>query len=137
MIRFGGKEDRPALGLQGRLLFNILLMMTILFFLFAALQISFYRSETEEDFEKTAASYSLVTARIVMDTDISKYAETLTKDEDWFIVKERLDFLLETGKIKYLYVVIPRENGYLYIWAPTTMLSVTGKTMLPSMTDAS
>ena len=63
-----------------------------------------------------AASYSKVAARMVRNADIKKYVETKEKDENWYTTKLRLDFLVETGTIKYVYIVIPMEEGYLYIW---------------------
>ena len=113
---FRSKEDNPARGISGRLLCDLFLLMTILFFVFASLEVRFYRAKTEEDFVKVAASYSKVAARMVRNADIKKYVETKEKDENWYTTKLRLDFLVETGTIKYVYIVIPMEEGYLYIW---------------------
>ena len=59
---FRSKEDNPARGISGRLLCDLFLLMTILFFVFASLEVRFYRAKTEEDFVKVAASYSKVAA---------------------------------------------------------------------------
>ena len=110
------ERREPVRRIQDTLIRSIMIMITILVFVFGGLQIHFYRSETEEDFEEKASSYCKIAAQLSMRADITRYASTLTKDDDWYLVKERLHFLWSAGKSKYVYIVIPQETGYLYIW---------------------
>ena len=111
-----GGTAEPTRGIQETLLRSILILITILVFVFGGLQVHFYRTETEEDFEEKAASYCKIAAHLTMRADVRKYATTLVKDEDWYLIKERLQFLWSAGQSKYVYIVIPEETGYLYIW---------------------
>lgn len=111
-----GERAEPSHRIQETLLRSILIMITILVFVFGGLQVHFYRSETEEDFEKKAASYCKIAAHLTKRADIRKYSTTLAKDEDWYLIKERLEFLWSAGQSKYVYIVIPEETGYRYIW---------------------
>lgn len=110
------RKTEPTRRIQETLIRSILILITILVFIFGSLQIHFYRSETEEDFEEKATSYCMMTARLVRRADIGKYARTLTKDTEYYLIQERLEFLWNAGQSKYVYVVIPEETGYRYIW---------------------
>ncbi len=110
------KKEQPHRRLQDNLIRSIMILMSLLFLVFAGLQSHFYRRETEDDFEEQALSYAKIAARLVERADIEKYAATHTKDEAWYAISDRLEFLWEAGESKYLYIVIPQENGYLYLW---------------------
>lgn len=110
------RKAEPSHRIQDTLIRSIMIMITVLVFVFGGLQIHFYRTETEDDFKEKAASYCKMAAQLSRRADIGKYASTLEKDDEWYLIKERLHFLWSAGNSKYVYIVIPQETGYLYIW---------------------
>ena len=111
-----GEKAEPNHRIQETLLRSLMILITVLVFIFGGLQIHFYRTETEEDFEEKAGSFCMMAARLVRKSDIERYAETRTKDDEYYLIKERLQFLWSAGQTKYVYIVIPQETGYFYIW---------------------
>ena len=76
----------------------------------------FYRYEMEEKYKATAYSQADIAADYIDGDKIKEYEKTLEKDDYYY---ETLDFLRnvkESSDLKYLYICIPQDTGYFYIW---------------------
>ena len=77
---------------------------------------SLFLRQTLQTYSTFAFSYTRMAADVIDGDTVLRYVETGEKDSYY----DRITLLLETvakhSSLRYFYVVIPQENGLLYIW---------------------
>ena len=63
-----------------------------------------------------AFSYTRMASDVVDSDRVKEYIETGKTDESYEESKRTLDAIAKNARLRYLYVVIPQENGLLYVW---------------------
>ncbi|MBR6329048.1 MAG: SpoIIE family protein phosphatase [Lachnospiraceae bacterium] len=109
-------KNEKSKSLKGKILFVLVVCFVALWLLISLGVSAFYRVQMEEEYSANAYSLASIAANYVDGDTINNYRDTLQKDDYY---AETLDFLRkmrEDSGIKYLYIVIPQETGYFYIW---------------------
>ena len=109
-------EKKKTKHLSGKFLVRMLVMFAVLWALLSLSVTTFYRRNMEKKYSETAFAQARIAADYINGDKIALYESTLTKDAYY---SEVLDFLIGMKKasgVQYLYIVIPQETGYFYIW---------------------
>lgn len=96
----------------GRLFTLLMLLCIVLGFAVPG----YYRSNMEQKYTEMAYNYGCLVAERLSAASVGKYEETLQKDAEYEEVYAYLERMRRMLQVKYLYVVVPRENDYMYIW---------------------
>ena len=103
-------------GLKAKMLTMFILMFIVLILLVSITVALVYINWNIHYTEMRAFSLAAVVAASVDGDLVEHYRDTLTKDEEYEKIQEYLDKIRMRALAKYLYICIPEENGYRYIW---------------------
>ncbi|MBO6207791.1 MAG: SpoIIE family protein phosphatase [Lachnospiraceae bacterium] len=103
-------------GLKAKMLTMFILMFNVLILLVSITIALVYINWNIRHTEQKAFSLAAVVAASVDGDLVEHYRDTLTKDEEYEEIQEYLDKIRMRALAKYLYICIPEENGYRYIW---------------------
>ncbi len=76
----------------------------------------YYRSNMEQKYTEMAYNYGCLVAERLSAAPVGKYEKTLQKDTAYEETYKYLEHMRSMLRVKYLYVVVPRKNDYVYIW---------------------
>ena len=110
------KKKKKQRGLRQKLIiimFFMFLLVTIGMQVIVAL---IYVNWTKIHYAEKAMSNAKIVAGVVSPERIIKYRDTMEKDNYYEIMKNNLIEIRKYSEVKYIYVCIPEEKGYLYIW---------------------
>ena len=100
-----------------RKFFVRLLVLFIVLWVLISLSVTiFYKNNMEEKYTNTAFAQARIAAMSVDGNKIKKYETTLEKDDYYEEVLKKLKAQKSVSGLKYLYIVVPKEEEYLYIW---------------------
>ena len=102
--------------MQKKFLSRLLALMALLCVVLGVAVPSYYRGNMEQKYTEMAYNYGCLVAERLGTATVGKYEKTLQKDAAYDEVYAYLERMRETLQVKYLYVVVPRENDYVYIW---------------------
>ncbi len=75
-----------------------------------------YKNDLINRYSERVTTYALTTAEFIDGDTISTYLETKEKDDYYKEVQNYLDAFLNNSDVQYMYVVVPEEEGLVYIW---------------------
>ena len=75
-----------------------------------------YIQEYLEQTQQQAFGYAKTAAEYIDGDSISRYAQTLEKDDYYHEVSRFFNTVQKQTELKYYYVCIPTEDGLIYIW---------------------
>ncbi len=104
------------MSLSGKFVIRLLTLFIVLWALISLSVTLFYRNNMEEKYTRTAFAQARIAAMAVDGDRIKAYETTLEKDEYYYEVQNRLKDQKSVSGLKYLYIVVPREEEYFYIW---------------------
>ena len=108
--------NRMFLSLRTKFMLGLTLLALLLILVLSFISSITYRSELEGQYAETAYLVARTVAETIDGDRIGYYLETLTEDDYY---KEEYDFMykvMQNEKIKYVYVVVPEEDGGRYVW---------------------
>ena len=94
----------------------MLLLAIVLILGTGAAVASIFWQQNMQMYSDFAYSYTRVAADTIDGDRISKYTETGETDEYYEQISRLLNDIAENADLRYLYVVIPQENGLRYVW---------------------
>ncbi len=114
------EPEEPRTRAKGTIRVKIMVILTVLFvslsILMAIVIYGNYSGVMTGFYAELAYSQACIVADYVDGDSIKKYYETSEKDEYYYEALDFLQDIKEASGLKYLYVVIPREEDYYYIW---------------------
>ena len=102
--------------LSRKFFIRLLILFVVLWALISLSVTIFYKNNMEEKYTHTAFSQAQIAAMTVDGNKIKKYETTLEKDDYYEQVLKKLKAQKSVSGLKYLYIVVPKEEEYLYIW---------------------
>ncbi|MCD8338290.1 MAG: SpoIIE family protein phosphatase [Lachnospiraceae bacterium] len=102
--------------LMNKILLNYIIMAVILMASLSLLVSLNYRSEVVSQYRSMALSYAKTAAAYIDGDRVAEYLETGEKDEYYQEVMDFLNLHLENSDMQYLYVIIPEEDDFVYVW---------------------
>ncbi len=110
------KDNKKKLSLSRKFLIKMVFLFMILWALISISVTIFYRKHMEEKYTETAFSQAYIAAMMIDGDKVKEYESTLKKDDYYADVLHKLIEQKKVAGLKYLYVVVPREENYFYIW---------------------
>ena len=77
---------------------------------------SIFWEQSVHTYSDFAYSYTRMTSDIIDGDRVGEYIETGETDEYYEEISRLLNVIAKDAGLRYLYVVIPQENGLLYVW---------------------
>ena len=109
--------DMRKKGSLGRkVILSVIFLFTLVWLLMSIGILLFYRQNMEEKYSQNAYFQAYSIAKYIDGERVKVYQETLEKDEYYEEILAYLIDMKEVSEAKYIYVVVPKEKGYLYIW---------------------
>ena len=89
-----------------------------------------YNKRTEEKYQYVGYSITRTTASMINGDKVLNYNETKEPDDYYYKILNYMKKTKQNFGVKYLYVIIPRENSFIYIWdvSETDPKNVIGET---------
>ena len=112
----GINETAKNKSLSRKFFFRLLVLFIVLWALISLSVTIFYKNNMEEKYTRTAFAQAQIAAMTVDGDKIRGYETTLEKDAYYEEVKKKLKAQKTVAGLKYLYIVVPKDEQYLYIW---------------------
>ena len=111
----GNKKTKTG-RLAGRMILRMFVLALVLIVGIGTAVASIFWQKSMQMYSDFSYSYTRMAADFIDGDKVSEYVETGVTDEYYDEISRLLNVIAEDAGLRYLYVVIPQENGLLYVW---------------------
>ena len=95
---------------------RMILLAVVLILGIGTAVVSIFWEQDLQMYSDFAYSYTRMAAETIDGDRVREYIETGETDEYYEKIRQLLNVIAENADLRYMYVVIPQENGLLYVW---------------------